>query len=321
MIPLARALALLVFGVVLAGEHAMAADDYSQRLDALWSFDDPVASEQRFRAEMARHAPGSREALEAATQVARAEGLQRKFAATDSTLDGVARVLDRAPARVGVRYLLERGRRQNSSGRPRDAMPLFAQALATSERDMLPDAAFYRVDALHMLGIAAEPAERLDWDLKALAAADAASEARARGWRGSLLHNIGWAYHERGDYQRALEAWQKALAAREAAGDVARTPLARWTIARGLRSLGRLDEAEAIQRALAADHAAANTEDGYVYEELAEIALARGDAAAAKPWAAKAYALLKDDAFLAADEPARLARLARIGDADTAAAR
>ena len=57
---------------------------------------------------------------------------------------------------------------------------------------------------------------------------------------------------------------------------------------------------------------AASEPDGYVYEELAEIALARGDRAAAQPWAAKAYALLKDDAGLQANEAARLARLAEI---------
>jgi len=90
------------------------------------------------------------------------------------------------------------------------------------------------------------------------------------------------------------------------------SPLA---IARGLRSLGRLDEAEAIQRALAAErgNAAEEAGDGYVYEELAELALARNDAAAARPFAARAYALLKDDADLAANEKPRLARLARIG--------
>jgi tetratricopeptide (TPR) repeat protein len=311
----------IVFLAAFTAAKAMAADDYSMRLDALWSFDDPKTSEARFRAEMAKYDPVSREALEAATQVARAEGLQRKFEATDATLDAVARALDRAPARVSVRYLLERGRRQNSSGNPQGAVPLFSRALEASRKDALADADFYRIDALHMLGLAAEPADRLAWDEKALAAADASNEARARGWRGSLLHNIGWAHHERGDYQRALDAWQKALAIREASGDVERTRLARWTVARGLRSLGRLDEAESIQRALAAETEAASVPDGYIYEELAEIALARNDAAQAKPWAAKAYALLKDDAFLAAEEPARLARLAKIGDVEKATTR
>jgi hypothetical protein len=88
--------------------------------------------------------------------------------------------------------------------------------------------------------------------------------------------------------------------------------VARWTVARGYRALGRLDDAEAAQKRLLAEFAAAGETDGYVYEELAEIALARGDASAARPWAAKAHAALKDDPSFAASEAPRLARLAAI---------
>jgi hypothetical protein len=94
--------------------------------------------------------------------------------------------------------------------------------------------------------------------------------------------------------------------------------VARWSVARALRSLGRLDEAEAGQRAVLAAHAARGSEDGYVYEELGEIALARGDEQQAAPWFAKAYAALKDDPALRTDAPARLERMARL--AKTAAA-
>ncbi len=55
-----------------------------------------------------------------------------------------------------------------------------------------------------------------------------------------------------------------------------------------------------------------NAPDGYVYEELAEIELARGNPKAAAPWAAKAHALLRDDGYLKDNEPARLARLVDI---------
>jgi hypothetical protein len=83
-------------------------------------------------------------------------------------------------------------------------------------------------------------------------------------------------------------------------------------VARGLRSLGRLDEAESMQRALASELASAGTPDGYVFEELAEIALARGDRAAAQPWAAQAVAILGEDPNFRANDAARLARLADI---------
>src|SRR5204862_6325684 len=94
--------------------------------------------------------------------------------------------------------------------------------------------------------------------------------------------------------------------------DMPRTSIARWTDAGGVRKHGKLDEAEAIQRELADELQAANAPDGYVSEELAEIALARGDRAAAQPWAAQAIALLGADADLQANDAARLARLAEL---------
>jgi tetratricopeptide (TPR) repeat protein len=291
---------------------AAAATDFSEELDALWNFGKPAESEARFRAELSKHSDGSREALETTTQIARTQGLRRQFAEADATLDTVAPKLDSAPARVGVRYLLERGRARNSSGDASAAVPLFKQALERSARDTLPGAEFYRVDALHMLGIAAPAAERLEWNEKALAAAEAATDKRARGWAASLHNNIGWTYFDRGDAKTALAHWEKALPLREASGNPTTIRIAKWTIARGYRALGRLDDAQAIQLALVAETERDGQPDGYVYEELAEIAIARADKKTAATWAAKAHALLKDDAHMKANEAARLARLAAL---------
>ena len=129
---------------------------------------------------------------------------------------------------------------------------------------------------------------------------------------GPLANNLGWTLHDRGDYAAALESWRDALAARETMGDIRAIRIARWTVARGLRSLRRLDEAEAIQRALASELASAGMPDGYVFEELAEIALARGDRAGAQPWAAQAIAILAADPAFRTNDAARLARLADI---------
>jgi tetratricopeptide (TPR) repeat protein len=163
-----------------------------------------------------------------------------------------------------------------------------------------------------MLGIAAPPAMRLDWNLKALALATAATDPRARGWAAALHNNVGWTYHDRADYATALAHWEKALAARQAMGDAASTRIAKWAVARGLRSLSRLDEAWAIQAALAAENDALGAPDGYVFEELAEIALARGDGPAAATWAGKALPLLERDLSQAPADAARLARLAAL---------
>lgn len=308
---------LAVVGWLALSAPAVAADGFSAQLDAAWNYDKPAESEARFRSETARHAAGSREALEAATQVARAQGLQRQFAAADRTLDEVARQLPAlqpapAQARVRTRFLLERGRVRNSSGEPAAAVPFFKEALVVARDDALPDADFYRVDALHMLGIAAPKDARLAWNLKAATAAQASADPRARGWAASLENNIGWTYFEAGDAHEALLHWQRALALREAAGKPGPIRFARWTVARGYRAVGRLDDAQGIQRSLATETEKAGEPDGYVYEELAEIETARGHAQEAAAWAAKAHALLQADADFAASEPARLARLATL---------
>ncbi len=277
--------------LALAGTAAVAAAatstlaGFSAEIDAQWDFDHPALSAERFRAALARWQPDEPQALVIETQIARSQGLEGRFADAHATLDAVAARLDGMPSHVRVRYLLERGRVFNSAGAPERAVPLFAEALALAD---CADDEYYAIDAAHMLGIAAPAAEQLRWNMKALALAHAATDPRARGWDASLYNNIGWTYFDRGDPTTALAYWQKALAAREAAGDVRRIRVARWTVARGLRPLGRLDEAEAMQLALAAELERAAQVDPDVYAELAEIATARGDAKAAQAWAAKA---------------------------------
>jgi tetratricopeptide (TPR) repeat protein len=287
--------------------HA-ATNDFSAELDKLWDYAKPAVSEQRFRDEVARHPAGSREALETQTQLARTQGLQRRFAEADRMLDAVAPKLAGVPVRVKVRYLLERGRTRNSGGDPKAATALFDEALAASAKDTLPGADYYRIDTLHMLGIAAPKDAQLGWNLKALAAAEASSDARARGWAASLHNNIGWTYFNAGDVKTAVAHWEKVVPLREASGNALNIRIAKWTVARGYRAQGRFDEALPIQAALAAETEKLADPDGYVYEELAEITFAQGDRDAAKAWAAKAHALLKDDPDMSG-EADRLRRL------------
>ncbi|MEP7183482.1 MAG: tetratricopeptide repeat protein [Betaproteobacteria bacterium] len=312
MPPVLRTAAVIaiVAGVTLPA-HAVppALAKFSADADATWNYARPAESEQRFRAELGQWPAGDPQALVLLTQIARAQGLQRQFADAHTTLDAIEPRLAGAPAHVRVRFLLERGRVFNSAGTQARAAPLFAEAVALAECD---GDDFYAIDALHMLGIAAPPSERLDWDLKALAATERTTDLRSKRWLAPLYNNIGHAHQERGDFTTALAFYRKALPAYEARGDPGSVRVARWMIARTQRSLAQLDEAEVTQRALLTEYGRLGETNGYVFEELAEIALARGDAQAAQPWAAKAYAALKDDPGFAADQPPRLARLAAV---------
>lgn len=284
--------------------------------DQLWDYGDPAGTEARFRellpaATAAGHADLHAQLL---TQIARCQGLQRRFDDAHRTLVEAERLLAGRQGSAVVRLLLERGRVFNSSGDPAGSLPYFHAALAAAQAQKLD---FYAVDAAHMLGIAAGADEGLAWNLKAIAMAQASKDERARGWLGSLLNNTGWSYHDAGDYPRALERFQQALAFRREQGKQPELRIAEWCVARCLRSLGRLEEAFTIQRDLEQQWTAAGGEgDGYVFEELAELLLTLGRAAAAKPYFARAHALLAADPWLQANEEARLARLARLAGGD-----
>jgi tetratricopeptide (TPR) repeat protein len=275
-------------------------------LDRWWNFDRPAESEARFRAEVAKLPDSSAARLELLTQLARAQGLQRRFDDAHATLDQVETALPGRPSRVAVRYLLERGRVFNSSQQPERAVPMFRDAL---ERARGANEDFLAIDAAHMLGIAAAPQDRLGWNLEAVAMTEKTGDLRSKRWLASLNNNLGWTYHERGEYAKALACFEHALPAWQARGDPANVRMAHWAIARAYRSLGRYDDALAIQRRLLAETTSANAPDGYVHEELAELLLVNGDAAEARRQFARAYQLLAADPGFASAEPARLARL------------
>jgi len=287
---------------------------FSAELDGRWNFGNPTESETQFRQELARWPATDPQALIVATQIARTQGLRREFIAAHATLDAVEPQLAGAPSHVRVRFLLERGRVLNSAGAADRAVPLFAEALSLAECD---GDEFDAIDAAHMLGIAAPPPERLKWNRKALAMAELAADPRAQRWRAALYTNIGQTYLEQGDAATALRYFDKALPAWAARRDDGAVRVAHWMIARAKRSLGRLDEAEAVQRTLAAEYAQIGQTDGYVFEELAEIALARGDTNAARSWAARAYAALEHDDQLKTSEPGRVLRLEALAQGRT----
>ena len=155
--------------------------------------------------------------------------------------------------------------------------------------------------------------DRLAWTLRALELAESSADERAQKWPGSLHNNIGWTWHEQGDYTRALGHFRRALEWRERRGEAENIRIARWCIARCLRSLDCVAEALAMQEALLAEHEANGERDGYVYEELGECLLTLGREAEARPWFARAYDELAQDPWLQAEEAERLERLRRLG--------
>jgi tetratricopeptide (TPR) repeat protein len=131
----------------------------------------------------------------------------------------------------------------------------------------------------------------------------------------SKYNNIGWTYYDAGDYEQALATFQKATTSRREEGDPALARIALWAEARTLRSLGRVEEALALQQELLREFDALGEQDGYVYEEIAECLAALGRNDEAHPYFALAYKKLSADPWLAESEPARLERLRALGTA------
>lgn len=175
-------------------------------LDDLWDFSDPSGSESRFRDGIAR-ADDAGDAAELKTQLARALGLQDRFAEAEAVLDDVAAVTGGTHI-VGVRIALERGRVRNSSGHPESAAALFAHAASAAAAC---GAVFLHVDALHMLAIV-EPDRAAHWTAEALRVLDADEDPRTQRWRVSLHNNAGWMLFDAGDLEGARREF---LVARE----------------------------------------------------------------------------------------------------------
>jgi tetratricopeptide (TPR) repeat protein len=290
--------------------------DVLARLDELWEFGDPAGSEAKFRGLLAEAAGAGADRsalLQVRTQIARALGLQKKYDEANAVLDAVEPELGSAEPVVRVRWLLERGRVLNTSGRKGDARPLFEEAWRLG-REIGADG--FAVDAAHMMAIVAAPEEAIVWNERALDLARASAEPRARRWRGSLLNNLGWTYHGLGRFEEAHALFEEALAFRLEQNDAEAIRVARWCVARSLRSLGRVEDALTVQRALLAEHVSAGSDDGFVHEEIAECLASLGCGADARPFFAKAFELLSQDPWLPRDEPERLERLRREGARD-----
>jgi tetratricopeptide (TPR) repeat protein len=278
----------------------------ADRLRPLWDFDDLDASEQRFRTLLAEESSEARRA-EALSQLARVEGLRRHFGEADGLLDeadGLAGSSVAAQARVA----LERGRVRRSAGDAAAALPYFDAAYSLARR---ADEGFVAADAAHMAALAAQDRDAmLAWTKRGIDLAESSDDASY--WAGPLLNNLGWAQYDAGEHAQALDAFERALQAREAAGDPAETEIARYAVGKALRALARPSEAAALLERAVAWTEAVGSPDGWFHEELAECYAALGRDADAREQARLALPLLERDDPSLSDDEERSARLRRL---------
>lgn len=175
------------------------------RLRPLWDFEDVAGTEARLREQLEREDSDAGRA-EVVTQLARVHSLRDEFDECEALLQQAESLS--GDGLVVVRVALERGRKLRSSGDGAAAAPLFESAFArASELGEF----WFAGDAAHMAAISV-PEKMAEWTDRGLALA--ASQPDAAYWAGPLLNNLGWHYFEAGDYARALEVFERALAVR-----------------------------------------------------------------------------------------------------------
>jgi tetratricopeptide (TPR) repeat protein len=167
-----------------------------------------------------------------------------------------------------------------------------------------------------MLGIIEPPDVALSWSLRSIELAEQTTDAAARGWLGPLYNNTGWTLHDLGRFEEALQMFVKGLAFRREQGQPVETCIAKWCVARCLRSLGRVDEALVMQRELIDDWKEAGQEErGYVSEEIANCLWELGRHNDSREWFARAHERLSvNEAWLLTEQPERMARLKQLAE-------
>lgn len=221
----------------------------ADRMRPLWDFDDLDGSERRFTEQLEKESTGDGRA-EVLTQLARVKGLRGLFAEGEQLIVQAEGVSQGSPA-ARARILMERGRLLRSNDNPAAAAPLFDAAfkVATEGGEMALAA-----DAAHMGALAAtDRAGKLAWTERGIAIAAASSDPQVYYWLGPLHNNLGWEYHDAGEFDAALVEFREALDARERFPDMpALIEHAREAIAETLTALGRDEEARSFRPAAGA---------------------------------------------------------------------
>jgi len=282
--------------------------------DKLWDYDNPAETERKFKELIPEiKETNDRSAyLQLLTQTARTLGLQMKFDEAHELLDEVKPLLTDELYVAEIRYLLERGRTFRSSKQVEKSRDLFLKAYELAVKHNEDN---YAIDAAHMLGIIEPYKEAQEWNELAIRLTEKTNDERAKKWLGPLYNNTAWNYHDNKEYEKALEIFSKNVNFHTKRQSKQQLIIAKWSVARALRSLERNDEAVEMQLSLLKEIEEKGLEhDGYIYEELAELYLIKEKKDEAKKYFGLAYDLLSKDIWLSANEKDRLERIKSLGE-------
>ena len=270
----------------------------------LWDYKDPVGSEKRFRESLPSTKSSGDDAyiVELLTQIARAACLRRQYDIAHAILDDAYKLLNDDLKRPRIRYLLERGRIFNDTGRTQQALRSFKEAWGLAEKigDRVLGA-----DALHMIAYVSEGEESLRWHHIAIDFCENSDGERFQRWLVTLYMNAADKYEDLKEYAHGLDYIQKCLAIAEELQWSERVLDSQCFFARLYRLSGDVENAMVLLE----DILKAKDPRGYAFEEYAECLLLSGQMDQARPQFKRAYELLANDPWYPPTETERFERI------------
>ena len=276
----------------------------------MWNYSDPAGTREKFKDLLVNCENKNLDyILQLKTQIARTHSLKAEFGEAHNILNEVEEKLNDETIVAKIRYFLERGRTYNSANEKDKAKTLFVSAFDLSNEFELDN---YAIDAAHMVAIAENDLDdKILWSEKGIDIAKNSSDDKVKRWIGMFYNNTGWDLFEAKRYDEALEKFLNCRSFHMEMGNKSNEDIARWSIAKTYRLLGKLEDSLKIQEDLLTESNGTD-ESGYTYEELAELYFLMGQKDIAKDYFSKAYDVLSKDVWLQKNESARLERLSKL---------
>lgn len=289
-----------------------------QDLDSLWNPLDLAGSENALKSLLpeARQLTGKDQGylIELMTLIAKAQALQQNLTESHALLKEAELLLNNEQTQFRVsakiRWLLEKGRLHILEKTPSQARGHFAEAwtLAINSGED-----FFAVDIAQMMATIEPPKIQQEWILQAIEIAEGSPMQKAKRWLGGLYTTLGWKLYDLRQFEKALETFQTALRQLKAYGTEREVFVAKWSTGKILRSLGKIEEALVIQKALLSELGIGGPRDGRLYEEIAECLQTLKRTSEAQLYFELAYRELSSDEWITDNQPLKLKRIKDLG--------
>jgi len=289
-----------------------------QDLDSIWNPLDAKSSVSTYRTllEEAEKLQGGDRChwIELLSLIARAEGFQKNFTEAHALLDQAEKLLNEKEAAYRVtariRWLLEKGRLHIYEKTPSQARTFFSEAwtLAFNSGED-----YFSVEIAQLMATTEPMKTQQDWIQRAIGIAENSPMPKTKKSLGNLYASLAWKLYDLRQYEKALEVFQKALRHLKANGTPREAFVAQWSIGKVLRTLGKTEEALAIQKVLVSELGLSGAKDGRLYEEVAECLQTLDRTTEAQLYFELAYKELSSDEWVTDNQPVKLKRMKDLG--------